>query len=352
MNKKKILIFRNDRLGDLIVTTPLLKTLKSNQINADITLVASKSNLNLALNYKHLIDECIVLENKSNMITKLKIYRFIISKKYDHIIVLRQNTLNLFFSILFSKSVFAVLSIDDNKNINLFNSSIYYYLTLLIKKREIIDWRSKINDVTHVSKHYLNLISDILITNKEIETNEAYTALTTPFAEQKNKLRLEKIITNSNFIHFHLDQKWFRTNSTKKQIFDLIKKLSLKINNKQYKLILTDDNNDNAIKDMFINNYFNKSINKNIYTCDKGNIFLINTSLEDLTSAISLSEINVTFHSGYIVHTSNSLNKKLIDFHEKTDNIVYRKWMSWQKNSKQYLYIDLNDVIKKILNEI
>ena len=164
MNKKKILIFRNDRLGDLIVTTPLLKTLKSNQINADITLVASKSNLNLALNYKHLIDECIVLENKSNMITKLKIYRFIISKKYDHIIVLRQNTLNLFFSILFSKSVFAVLSIDDNKNTNLFKvATADDSKAFLLKTKNpiaIIKTRGLIACIAVSISFYLKLIED------------------------------------------------------------------------------------------------------------------------------------------------------------------------------------------------
>ena len=39
-----ILIFRTDRIGDLLYTCPALLTIKNNLSNAQITLIASKKN--------------------------------------------------------------------------------------------------------------------------------------------------------------------------------------------------------------------------------------------------------------------------------------------------------------------
>ena len=39
-----ILIFRTDRIGDLLLTCPALLTIKNNLSNSQITLIASKKN--------------------------------------------------------------------------------------------------------------------------------------------------------------------------------------------------------------------------------------------------------------------------------------------------------------------
>jgi ADP-heptose:LPS heptosyltransferase len=351
----KILIFRNDRLGDLIVTTPLLKLIKKID-NVKITLVASNTNLKLAQNYINLIDECIILEKNFNFLDKIKIYQKLKKHKYDHVIILRQNTLNMFFAIIFYRSVFGILSIDNKANTNIFNRSFYYYLSLFAKHKEIIDWRTKTNDITHVSKHYINLALKSNIFNfKTIDINSHYISsnlnFEIPFFSLKNNLRIKSIFAH-NYIHLHLDQKWFRTNASDSQIINMIKELSCKINQKHLKLVISDDNNNFKVKNLLINKYFKKSINKNFYLADNENLFVTNSTLSDITSLIFLSKLTVTFHSGYVVHTANSLDKKLIDFHEKTENIVYKKWMSWQKDSKQYTYESLDDVVEKIINEI
>lgn len=353
----KILIFRNDRLGDLIVTTPLLKLLKTIK-NVKITLIVSNSNLRLAKNYSYLIDNYIVLEKKYNLFQKIKIYQKISKYRFDHVIMLRQNTLNMLFSIIFHKSVLATLSIDYKNNTNILNRSIYYYLTLLANHREVIDWRKEANDTTHISKHYLNLIikSNIYKFNLNYTLTNRYPpnklTFATPYFNLRNHKKIKSCLSNYKYIHLHLDQKWLRTESSINQISDMIKQLISKANEKSFKLILTDDNNNQMIKELLINLIFKDTIKDNYYLTDNGSVYLTKTSLEDLTSVIFISKITVTFHSGYIVHTSNSLNKQLIDFHEKTKNIVYQKWMSYQKDSKQYLYISLDDVVKKIINVI
>ena len=53
INKKsKILVFRTDRIGDLINTSSFLKSLKNYYENSEITLVCSSYNRPIAESYK------------------------------------------------------------------------------------------------------------------------------------------------------------------------------------------------------------------------------------------------------------------------------------------------------------
>ena len=47
----KILIFRTDRIGDLVNTSSVLKSLKKYYNNSEISLVCSEYNSSIALNY-------------------------------------------------------------------------------------------------------------------------------------------------------------------------------------------------------------------------------------------------------------------------------------------------------------
>ena len=64
MNSKKenIIIFKSDRVGDLIHFSPCINIIKENVKNSYITLVCSKYNYQVAKNYKS-IDKYIVLDN-------------------------------------------------------------------------------------------------------------------------------------------------------------------------------------------------------------------------------------------------------------------------------------------------
>ena len=56
-NITKILIFRTDRIGDLVNTSPILKSLKNYYNNSEIHLVCSSYNSAIALNYKFIDKE-------------------------------------------------------------------------------------------------------------------------------------------------------------------------------------------------------------------------------------------------------------------------------------------------------
>ena len=67
---KQICVCRNDRIGDLIMTTPVLKTIRKNWPKSKITLLCSKNNSKVLKN-SDLIDDIIILDNNI-----IKLYYF------------------------------------------------------------------------------------------------------------------------------------------------------------------------------------------------------------------------------------------------------------------------------------
>ena len=71
----KILIFRTDRIGDLIVTCPAIITIKKYFKECNITIITSSSNYEYAKNL-NLFDNVIEFP-KRNIINKIKFIYFL-----------------------------------------------------------------------------------------------------------------------------------------------------------------------------------------------------------------------------------------------------------------------------------
>ena len=65
-----ILIIRDDRLGDLILTLPIINKLKENFPNSRITVVISSVSRDLVSHFKF-IDDFIVFDNSLNTLKKI-----------------------------------------------------------------------------------------------------------------------------------------------------------------------------------------------------------------------------------------------------------------------------------------
>ena len=82
---KNILIFRTDRIGDLLLTCPAIITLKNYFNNSKITLISSEKNYEYAKTLK-LFDE-IYKFPKNNIINKILLIAKLRAKKFDYIFV-------------------------------------------------------------------------------------------------------------------------------------------------------------------------------------------------------------------------------------------------------------------------
>ena len=93
MNYKKILVINLMHLGDLMLVTPALRTLRKNFPNSHIALLADKKLADLVICNKH-IDECILIDKKgtdNHLPAFIKFVFKIRAEKFDLVINLHRN---------------------------------------------------------------------------------------------------------------------------------------------------------------------------------------------------------------------------------------------------------------------
>lgn len=76
----KILINRSDAIGDLILTMPVLKTLKTEFPNCEIGLIISPRTTELVTLFSDMIDNSWVVDKKDSFVSKLKLTKSIIEE--------------------------------------------------------------------------------------------------------------------------------------------------------------------------------------------------------------------------------------------------------------------------------
>ena len=77
----QFLIFRTDRIGDFILTSILIKSIKRNNPNSKIIVICSKKNIEYIKKFS-LVDEAIIYPN--TFLKKISFYFSIIKKKIDY----------------------------------------------------------------------------------------------------------------------------------------------------------------------------------------------------------------------------------------------------------------------------
>ena len=81
----KYLIFRTDRIGDFLITLPLLKSIKRNNPNSIISVVSSTKNIDF-IKKNIFVDEVFLLES-NNLKDKFKLFFKLNKYKYEAIII-------------------------------------------------------------------------------------------------------------------------------------------------------------------------------------------------------------------------------------------------------------------------
>ena len=80
----KYLIFRTDRIGDFLLTAILINSIKRNESNSHVTVVASQKNYNYVKSFNS-VDSVILLKN--GFFEKIKLIKNLHKEKYRAIIV-------------------------------------------------------------------------------------------------------------------------------------------------------------------------------------------------------------------------------------------------------------------------
>ena len=294
----KICIIRDDRLGDTILTLPIIQKLRKTYIDSRITLVISSISEELVKKFDF-FDNLIISKNNIETIRKIN------QSKFD--LILNFSPLKKRFYKLFLKSKTKIhLSFQSRYKYKNRRSIQIAFLKLFFHKIYCYE-RNDLNKLCHQTE-----FMDKLLVSEGVYKSEKPNKINLNLG---NKLMFDYLI--------HLSDRWFKSDYGNKDLINLIEIL-IKTNSK---ICITTDlylsNNLQNLIDEIIKNFKLKC--------------LIRPSFEEWINLIDQSNVIMTFESG-CSHICGILNKKTLiiyDNQNKPDFIM-----------KEYKPYEIKDLVQ------
>ena len=335
---KKILIFKNDRGGDLLNSIKCISTLmKKNNL---VTIYLSQLNYSFSFLFKNAIIKKINFD--LNIINKIQIFFHLFKNKYDEVYILTPKNYYYFLAIFFKKVKFYAITINGTKR-NRPNN----YIRKFLHKFITID-RKNIN-VKSSSELQLELIDD----SDNIDHN--FQNINEPKLNSFIKKNLPKDFL---FIQYK-DNFYNKINLTNKNFVLLLNEI-----NKKFKyIVFSSDIEENASNNFFYENYTVIDCKKKIINFKENNaniIYLHKINAEDLFAIINEAK-NIISPHGLVTHMCHFYNKKSINLFNfainNNEDFKHQKiaFSEWYKNMNiKFLFLNKNikKSIKKILKNI
>jgi hypothetical protein len=282
--KKKVLILKNDRTGDLFVSHKAINRILSKHCEDEIIMFLS--NINYKFNFLFPNISFKTFPMYLNIFHKLKIILYLIFNKLDTVYILTPKNFYYYLPFIFRKIKFYAITIKSN-NGNRPNK----FLNKFLYKTVLID-RSKI---TKRNSSYI--IQESLIENTKNE-----------FLLNKNSKVDHNFVYPDKFDVFHYKHNLFN-NLLEWSLDDTCKFLENINNNKKY-LLFSSEINDEKINSFFSNRYntydFDNNDKKHIN--EKKIIFLKNIDGYNLFDLINKSS-RVICPEGIMTHMAYYLKK-------------------------------------------
>jgi ADP-heptose:LPS heptosyltransferase len=332
----KICIERSDRMGDMILTFPIIQAIKEKNPHAIVHVIASQKNSKIC-NQFSLIDK--IFEKKKLSSSFNDLTKSISAEKYDYYFTFSPGWFGLRLGF-FSKSKFkSSLILKSRYNSNVFSkfgqiifSKLFYSKSLVIDRFKTLQENKNI----HQTNMMMDLISKSGVAiSRKTQTKFAFT----------NSFTLNK---NQPVCIIHLSSKWVNDYYSEDDFIDLLKLLNKK-NISMY--LTTDETTKNKFSKIFeIYNTVEDPIKiekstKNILICN-------NFDFENWTSLINQADYVITPESG-CTHIASLTKCKLAVIYDadNSPNSIRQEYAPW---NKEYLDLETNDneLNQKLLNFI
>ena len=291
------LIFRSDRIGDFLLSLILINSIKRNDPNSYINVVASEKNFNYIKSFK-IIDKVFLFQK--GILNNLKLINLLKKIKYKAIIIH-----------------------DSKKRSN--------FISFFLKANIKISYNSNSNN------SYFDDIQNILNQlNFNFNENDLNTLSNRPY-EKLNHI-------NNNYILFHFDEKWIHDNyiasyfNIEPSENELISFLNLIVSKTNKNLVVTTGLNSPKILDKIFVNNFNTKI-----------FFFKNLNFIIIENIIDKSDLLISCH-GAVSHVAAAKNIKQIDIIDQSKSIFYTKWTDHFRNYKSIYRKNFNKLSDEIIN--
>ena len=327
----KILILKNDRVGDLFNSLDGINAILKDNPNAKIEIILSQISRKLSFLFDINNVTVSYLPYHLTVADKVRLFIKILTNSFEKIYILSPK--NFYYYLpLFSRSKFFAITVKNSNKSRPFN-----YLLKILFRYEINnrDYK-KIND--SISSLIFNLCSSKPISSYNNILNN------TPLC---SLLFQKKINLFSNFIHIHYKDSIFKKNGWSiEYFFKLLDNISYK-----NKVILTSDYGNFDYHKFFLTKFshldFPNTIDK--INSIKNIHYLHNIDTCDLFKLISLSKTVISPHGAMTIMASY-LEKKVIDIFDTNINI--NAFREYKPNNKNYNFLIIKPDFDKILLKI
>lgn len=332
----KICIERSDRMGDMILTLPVIQGIKEKNPHAIVHVIASQKNSKIC-NQFSLIDKIFEKSKLSSSFNDLT--KSIRAEKYDYYFTFSPGWFGLRLGF-FSKSKFkSSLILKSRYSSNLFSkldqiffSKIFYSLSLVIDRFRSLK--------TNKNIHQTNMMMDLISKSGVAISRKTQTKFMFNNVFILNKSKPVCIL--------HLSSKWVNNYYSEENFNDLLKLL----NEKEILIYLTTDET--------TKNKFNKIFEtfdavedpSDIQKSEKSILICNNFNFEDWTSLLNQADYVITPESG-CTHIASLTKCKLAVIYDadNSPNSIRNEYAPW---NKEYLALETNDkeLNRKLLNFI
>ena len=332
----KICIERSDRMGDMILTLPVIQAIKEKNPHAIIHVIASQKNIKICKQYS-LIDKIFEKSKLSSSFNNLT--KSISAERYNYYFTFSPGWFGLRLGF-FSKSKFkSSLILKSRYNSNVFSkfgqiifSKLFYSKSLVIDRFKTLQENKNI----HQTNMMMDLVSKsgIAISRKN-QTNFIFT----------NYLTLNK---NHPVCIIHLSSKWINNYYSEDDFNNLLKLLNEK---DIFIYLTTDETTKNKFSKIF--KTFDAVENPSkIQSSSKSILICNNFNFENWTSLINQADYVITPESG-CTHIASLTKCKLAVIYDadNSPNNIRHEYAPW---NKEYLALETNDkeLNRKLLNFI
>ena len=332
----KICIERSDRMGDMILTLPVIQGIKEKNPHAIVHVIASEKNSKIC-NQFSLIDKIFEKSKLSSSFNDLT--KSIRAEKYDYYFTFSPGWFGLRLGF-FSKSKFkSSLILKSRYSSNLFSkldqiffSKIFYSLSLVIDRFRSLK--------TNKNIHQTNMMMDLISKSGVAISRKTQTKFMFNNVFILNKSKPVCIL--------HLSSKWVNNYYSEENFNDLLKLL----NEKEILIYLTTDET--------TKNKFNKIFEtfdavedpSDIQKSKKSILICNNFNFEDWTSLLNQADYVITPESG-CTHIASLTKCKLAVIYDadNSPNSIRHEYAPW---NKEYLALETNDkeLNRKLFNFI
>tara|TARA_Y100001936_G_scaffold229378_1_gene251517 strand:+ start:696 stop:1700 length:1005 start_codon:yes stop_codon:yes gene_type:complete len=332
----KICIERSDRMGDMILTLPMIKGIKEKNPNVIIDVVASKKNLRICKLSK-LINK--TYEKTNNYLTFKELTNSIRKEQYDYYFAFSPSWFGLLLGYYSQSKLKSALILQSRYKSNFLSKFWQIIFTkIFFSQSKVVNRFKSLRENQNI--HQTKMMMDVIINSgiKLNKNNKSDFTFTNTFTFKKDK----KVCV------IHLSSKWINKYYEEDNFLELLKALE----KKNLGIYLTSDETSKSKFDKIFTLYSSTDKSSDLINNDKQILLCNNFDFKNWTTLLNQADYTITPESG-CTHIASLTSAKLCVIYD-ADNSPKSIMCEYAPWNKDYLALETNDLDlnKKLLNFI